>query len=310
MDIRVSKDSDIPLREQVAAQLEFLVATRRLRPGEALPSVRALATRLKIHHNTISQAYQELVGRDLLVRRRGSRMVVRAPEEPRVSSPVSDLDDLINATVETARKSGYTLQQLRQRVRERMLAEPPDHILTLSRDEDMRHLYRTELKSAFQCPVEACHPDELAANPGRAIGALVVSPPRPMPDVVSVLPKDRPAIPIIFSDAEEQLEMIRQLREPSVIAVVSISSYFLDITRGVLGPVIGRRHSLREHLLTGVSRVGIGAADIVLGDTIACPIVRVQRLAKGAKVVPYRLISPECLENIRAVFSDAPLQVP
>ena len=108
----------------------------------------------------------------------------------------------------------------------------------------MRHLYRTELKSAFQCPVEACHPDELAANPGRAIGALVVSAPRPMPDVVPVLPKDRPAIPIIFSDAEEQLEMIRQLREPSVIAVVSISSYFLDIARGVLGPVIGRRRDL------------------------------------------------------------------
>ena len=63
MDITVSKESEVPLCEQVSAQVIFLIGTGRLKPGDALPSVRALARRLKIHHNTVSQAYQELVSR-------------------------------------------------------------------------------------------------------------------------------------------------------------------------------------------------------------------------------------------------------
>jgi DNA-binding transcriptional regulator YhcF (GntR family) len=303
MDIGISKESEVSLRQQVVAQVEFLIATRKLKPGEALPSVRALATRLRIHHNTVSQAFQELVHKGLLVRRRGSPMVVRPPEEPLRSPPVKDLDDLINQIMRTARKHGYTLQQLRQRLREWMLAEPPDHILALSIDSGMRLLFRIELKETLKCLVELCSPDELAANPGLAIGALVLSPPGIMPEVVSVLPKDRPAIPIIYSDAEEHLEIIRQLRQPSLIAVVSISQPFLEIARGLLSPVVGRRHSLQGYLLTGESPRFRGAADIVFCDSIAPRVVRAQ--GKRAKVVPYRLISPECLRQISSVMSDS-----
>jgi len=40
--IRISKESDVPLRRQIATQIEFLIATGKLNPGEVLPSVRAL----------------------------------------------------------------------------------------------------------------------------------------------------------------------------------------------------------------------------------------------------------------------------
>lgn len=303
MKVRISKEGDIPIREQLVTQLEFLIATRQLQPGEPLPSVRALASRLGIHHNTVSQAYQELVGMGMLVRRRGSRMVVRAPEEPLRSPLVKDLDDLINETIEAARKYGYTLQQLRQRVRERMLAESPDHVLVVSSDSEMLHLYRMELMEGLDCPVESCSADELVANPGLAIGALVVSAPIPMPAIVSMLPKDRPAIPIIFSDAEEHLEMIRQLRQPSLIAIVSISHYFLEIARGLLSPVVGQRHSMRAYFIGGESPDIIGAADIVFGDSIACRVARPQ--AKGAKVVSYRLLSTAFLERLSSMMLDS-----
>ena len=80
MDIQISRDSDFPIRQQLTEQIVFFIATGRLLPGQALPSVRALARRLKIHHNTVSQAYQDLVSRDWLVRRHGSRMMVRSAE--------------------------------------------------------------------------------------------------------------------------------------------------------------------------------------------------------------------------------------
>ncbi|HUU12394.1 MAG TPA: GntR family transcriptional regulator [Terriglobia bacterium] len=57
MDIRVSKQSEVPVRQQMAEQIVLLIATGNLKPGQALPSVRELARRLKIHHNTVSHAY-------------------------------------------------------------------------------------------------------------------------------------------------------------------------------------------------------------------------------------------------------------
>ena len=62
MQIRISKQSEIPIREQIAEQIIFRIATDELKPGQALPSVRELARRLKIHHNTVSHVYGAAVG--------------------------------------------------------------------------------------------------------------------------------------------------------------------------------------------------------------------------------------------------------
>jgi hypothetical protein len=58
------------------------------------------------------------------------------------------LDDLINKTIALARENGYSLQQLRERVRERLLLEAPDHLLVVEQDEGLRDLMREELRLA------------------------------------------------------------------------------------------------------------------------------------------------------------------
>ena len=196
MDIQISRDSDFPIRQQLTEQIVFLIATGRLRPGQDLPSVRALARRLKIHHNTVSQAYQDLVSRDWLVRRHGSRMMVRSAEELSDPPTSKDLDDLINETIQAARQHGYTVQQLRQRVQERLMAQSPDHILVVSVDDPgMRHLLRVELRENLPYPVEACSLEELSANRSLSAGALVTTPLGLLPDVRTLVSKDRADLP-------------------------------------------------------------------------------------------------------------------
>lgn len=145
MDIHISKESDVPLHEQVAAQLVFLIGTGTLRPGASLPSVRALAQRLGIHRNTISKAYHDLTLNQLAEKRAGRRLAIRA-SEPEVLPTAKDLDDLVHVVVAEARRRGYSLRQVHMRLRDRLLAAPPDHILVLSDDAGMRLLFPTELK--------------------------------------------------------------------------------------------------------------------------------------------------------------------
>ncbi|MBI1982570.1 MAG: GntR family transcriptional regulator, partial [Acidobacteria bacterium] len=216
MDIRISKQSEVPVRRQLAEQIVYLIATEKLKPGQALPSVRELARRLKIHHNTVSHAYQELVRRTWLVWRRGSRVVVRSPAGAERPAGAQGLDDLINDVIREARKRGHSLQALRERFRARLLAEPPDHILVVDQEPGLQRLLQAEIRGSLGWPVECCAREDLARAPGLAIGALVVVPQYAIEDVEPLVPKDRFTISVAFSSADEHVERIRRLKEPSV----------------------------------------------------------------------------------------------
>ena len=122
----------MPIHEQVAAQIVLSIGSGALRPGDALPSVRALAQRLGVHRNTITQAYRDYVLGKLVIKRRGSRLVVRDPLDMRAELG-TELDEFVDSAIRAARRHGYSLQQLIEHLRDRLLAAPPDHILLISR---------------------------------------------------------------------------------------------------------------------------------------------------------------------------------
>lgn len=296
MDLRISKESELPLRQQLAEQIVFHIATGKLQPGQALPSVRELARRLKIHHNTVSEAYQDLIRRMWLVGRRGSRVTVRALDDKPRRGAESGLDDLINTLIRVAREQGHSLQSLRERVRERLLAQPPDHLLVVEADAGLRRLLKDEIRASINWPVDVCSRAELAAHPSLGIGALVVAAHYALPDVNPLLPDDRPAIPLAFGAADDHIEMIRQRREPSVFAVVSVSEGFLQTAGKVLSTAAGSRHVLQEFLLPLPEPKALAAVDVVFADSIAVKEI------KHRGLVPYRLISRDSLDYLASAL--------
>jgi DNA-binding transcriptional regulator YhcF (GntR family) len=302
MDIRIDKSSEVSVRQQLAEQIIFLIATEKVKPGEALPSVRELARRLKIHHNTVSEAYKDLARRTWVVRRKGSRVVVRSVGERAANR--HDVDDLINATIRVARERGFSLQALRERVRTRLLAEPPDHILVVEEEPGLRGLLQQEIRTALRQPVDGCSLSELAAQPGLAIGALTVSGQYLIGDVDRLVPKGVPAIALAFSAADEHLDLLRRLDHPSIISVVSVSRVFLQTARSLLAPALGRHHVMRDFLFPPDDPKSLRAADLVFADSIA----RLQ--VKHTKVLEYRLICPSSLEYVRTAMDSYQMRLP
>ena len=180
VEIRIDKESGISLRQQIAAQIEYQIAIGKLKPGDPLPAVKALARQLRIHHNTVSRVYQDVTALNLAGGIRGSRLVVRTPED-RGAPAKPDLDDLINQAIRTARGYGYSLQELSQRVRDRLADQSPDRVLVLSIDPGMQRLLQIEVGGVLRCRVDACSPAELLESPDNVLGALVVSPPGVLP---------------------------------------------------------------------------------------------------------------------------------
>src|SRR5881275_2855992 len=77
MRLWLSKQSEVPLREQLARQIMFGVLSDDLKPGQRLPSTRELARRFRIHPNTVSAAYRDLERAGWLEVRKGSGVYAR-----------------------------------------------------------------------------------------------------------------------------------------------------------------------------------------------------------------------------------------
>jgi DNA-binding transcriptional regulator YhcF (GntR family) len=292
VDILIDKKSEMPVWQQLAEQITFSIATEKLKPGEALPSVRELSRRLKIHRNTVSQAYRDLKRRAWLVGGRGSRVAVRELRVAGRSAGAVDLDDLINATIQLARERGYSLQELRERVKKRLLAEPPDRVLVVEGEIGLRRLLQEEIRSALKLPTDGCSIEDLAADRDLAIGALTVAAHYSIGSIEPLVSKAMPAIPLAFSLADEHLRFLRKLRQPSVIAVVSVSEVFLKTARSLLLPALGQRHSLIEFLFPIKGSRALKAADVILADSIVHPQLT------GSRSILYRLIRPASLEYL------------
>ncbi len=60
MILQLNFKSGIPAYLQILEQVKYALASGALRPGDQLPSVRALAEDLRINRNTVAKAYAEL----------------------------------------------------------------------------------------------------------------------------------------------------------------------------------------------------------------------------------------------------------
>lgn len=78
MFVQLNFRSGVPVYLQVAQQVKAAAASGVLRPGDALPSVRALAEELRINRNTAAKAYAELESEGVLELRQGSGCFLKA----------------------------------------------------------------------------------------------------------------------------------------------------------------------------------------------------------------------------------------
>ena len=76
MHFEITSTAPTPLYRQIVEQAHRMVASAQLRPGDYLPSVRAVALHHAINPMTVSKAYSLLETEGLVVRVRGLGMAI------------------------------------------------------------------------------------------------------------------------------------------------------------------------------------------------------------------------------------------
>jgi GntR family transcriptional regulator len=82
----------VPIYRQIIQQIEYAILSGRMRAGDRLPTIRALAVELKTNPNTIARAYNEMEIKGILVTQVGSGTYISDKK------PVLD-DDRLNRKI-------------------------------------------------------------------------------------------------------------------------------------------------------------------------------------------------------------------
>jgi GntR family transcriptional regulator len=112
LDFRIGE----PLYLQIARQVEQLVADGTLRVGDQLPTVRELATELRINFNTVARAYRVLDEQRLISTQRGRGTYIwEQPDEAMMQRlKLKTLEELARRFLEESQNLGYSPEQTEQ----------------------------------------------------------------------------------------------------------------------------------------------------------------------------------------------------
>jgi len=110
---QIDPRSPTPLYAQIASRIRVAIAAAELRPGDALPSVRQLAARLRLNPATVVQAYRDLEAEGFVEMRQGAGTFVRDVQtDRRASERARHATALVRHMVTEAGRLGVSIDEL------------------------------------------------------------------------------------------------------------------------------------------------------------------------------------------------------
>ena len=118
MEVIIRNTTNQPIYEQIYTQIKSQIIAGKLSPGEALPSIRALAKDLRISVITTKRAYDELEAEGFLYTVAGKGCFVAEKNLELVrEGRLKEMEEHLSAAAELAVSCGVTADQVLETLR-------------------------------------------------------------------------------------------------------------------------------------------------------------------------------------------------
>jgi DNA-binding transcriptional regulator YhcF (GntR family) len=224
----ITKNSELPVREQLVRQVLLGILSEDLPSGHKLPSVRAVARRHQIHSNTVSAAYHDLLEQGWLELRRGSGLYVR----PLPASGDGQLDQLLTGVLQAARRQNYEPEEVLHRLEHMIHPVAYERILIAEMEPAMRQILQAELTESLSVPIDAAGLKLSELAPGGR--ALVVALPTRAAKIRRQLPRGVPCIALRLRSVRASIEGQTKPAPDTVITIISRSAEIRLWSRAML----------------------------------------------------------------------------
>ena len=113
MELIIRNTAGQPIYDQINSQIKAQIIAGTLQPGEALPSIRALAKDLKISVITTKRAYDELEAEGFVITVAGKGCFVAEKNLDLIrEQQLKNLEDHLSAAVELSKSCGVSPDEL------------------------------------------------------------------------------------------------------------------------------------------------------------------------------------------------------
>jgi GntR family transcriptional regulator len=116
--------SGLPIYTQIVNQVQAQVVSGILKPGDQLPTVRALAEELRVNFNTVARAYRILDEARIISTQQGRGTYITEIPPPNVSEKLrrETLEALTQRYVSEAMRLDFSKSEIRQMVSDQLKA--------------------------------------------------------------------------------------------------------------------------------------------------------------------------------------------
>ncbi|MCK5063679.1 MAG: GntR family transcriptional regulator [Candidatus Fermentibacteraceae bacterium] len=120
---RIDSRSAIPVYEQLKRQIRLCIASGRLTENEKLPSIRELASTLRINPNTVAKAYYHLETDGFVTSRKGLGVFVSAGRKNLQSDRETIFSDLTDEFISRLTELGFASEEIVKGLSDRLRGE-------------------------------------------------------------------------------------------------------------------------------------------------------------------------------------------
>ncbi len=293
----LSKNSEVPIREQLVTQIVLGIVSNDLKAKQRLPSTRDLARRYDVHANTVSAAYRELARRGWVEFRKGSGVYVRPHNNERLEGKLA-LDHLIARFLRSTRAQGFSLAQIQSAMHRSFALQPPDHFLIFESDDELRAILSAEIAQVTGSKVVGASPQEVN-NKALLTGAVPVVLYGHCEGLQQQLDPSSDLLVIHSASVAGSMHGEKRPAPDSIVGIVSRWPEFLKWARTMLvaAGLDADALSFRDARERGWEK-GLKSAAFVITDSLMAP-----RIPAGCSVKIFRVTAESSLKELKE-YSD------
>jgi GntR family transcriptional regulator len=122
MNLELDFRSGIPIYLQVVERIKEMINDERIRPGDQLPTVRALAAELRVNFNTVARAYRILDEAEVISTQQGRGTYILQAPNPAISQAERQqaFEALTDRYIADALRLGILPEDIHARLRQKI----------------------------------------------------------------------------------------------------------------------------------------------------------------------------------------------
>lgn len=297
MKIWISKNSEIPVREQLATQITLGIASGDLAVGDKLPSTREIARRFTIHSNTVGAVYRQLAGKGSLEFRKGSGFYVCESRQRTTENKIR-LDKIIAEFVKKLRDAGFSDEEIKKSLRKNLETQTSRKLVLVESDEDFREILAAEIRAELKVEIECAGYDEFENGLHKSKAVFVA-----MFDeknrIEGFLKAGQTAVFLKAHSVPAAMDGKRRPAETELIAIASGWEKFLLLSKTILVAAKVEPDSLiLKNTKLKNWRKGLEKVSMIICDSLTAA-----KLGFDEKVRVFPIISEQSLKELAACFS-------